>query len=212
MKRGVYTEERAEDFLRKYVPVAQHVLVDSLEDAEKAAKKLGFPLVLKIISPQALHKSDVKGVRFAKNTEELIAEYGALIALAREKKFFLEGILIQEFIEGSYVLIGLKKDAVFGHVLVFGIGGIYTELLKDVSFRVCPITEKDAEEMMNELKMKELLLGYRGSAPVNLKLLKKTMVTVSRIPLEHKDIEEMDINPFVINDKNGFVVDARIVV
>ena len=212
MKRGVYTEERAEDFLRKYVPVAQHVLVDSLEDAEKAAKKLGFPLVLKIISPQALHKSDVKGVRFAKNTEELIAEYGALIALAREKKFFLEGILIQEFIEGSYVLIGLKKDAVFGHVLVFGIGGIYTELLKDVSFRVCPITEKDAEEMMNELKMKELLWGYRGSAPVNLKLLKKTMVTVSRIPLEHKDIEEMDINPFVINDKNGFVVDARIVV
>lgn len=212
MKRGVYTEERAEDFLRKYVPVAKHVLVQDIEEAEKAAKKIGFPLVLKIISPQALHKSEVKGVRFAKNSEELFEEYTALVSLAKKKKFSLEGILIQEYIEGSYVLIGLKKDAVFGHVLAFGIGGIYTELLKDVSFRVCPITEKDAEEMLQELHMKDLLLGYRGSETVNLKLLKKTLITISRIPLRHKDIEEMDINPFVINKKNGFVVDARMVV
>ncbi len=207
----MYTEDLAEDFLRNYIPVAQHVLVQKLEGAEKAAKKLGFPLVLKIISPDALHKSEIKGVRFVKNEEELVQEYTALQLVAKEKKLFLHGILVQEFIEGSYVLIGLKKDAVFGHVLAFGIGGIYTELLKDVSFRICPITEKDAEEMLQELKMKDLLFGYRGSEAVNVKLLKKTLVTVSRIPLRHKDIEEMDINPFVINSKKGFVVDARMV-
>ncbi len=211
MKKSVYTEELTEKFLKKYVPVAKHVLVQSLDEAESAAKKLGFPLVLKIISPQALHKSEIRGVRFVKDFEELMHEYEDLNSIADEKKISLKGILVQEYIEGSFVLIGLKKDPVFGHVLAFGIGGIYTELLKDVSFRVCPITEKDAEAMIQELKMKDLLLGYRGSEAVNMKLLKKTMVAVSRIPLKHKDIEELDINPFVINSKKGFVVDGRMV-
>ena len=211
MKKEVYTEDLAEDFLKKYVPVAKHVLVHSLDEAESAAKKLGFPLVLKIISPDALHKSEIKGVRFVKNFEELMHEYEELCSLAQRKKLRLHGILAQEYIEGSYVLIGLKKDISFGHVLVFGIGGIYTELLQDVSFRVCPITEKDAEAMIQELQMKDLLLGYRGAEKVNLHLLKKTLVRISRIPLRHREIEEIDINPFVINNKKGFVVDARIV-
>lgn len=212
MKKGVYTEDRAEDFLKKYVPVAKHVLVQSLHEAEHAAKKLGFPLVLKIISPDALHKSEIKGVRFVKDFEELMHEYEELLSLAHKKNLRLQGILAQEYIEGSYVLIGLKKDPSFGHMLVFGIGGIYTELLKDVSLRVCPITEKDAEAMIQELHMKDLLFGYRGAEKVNVSLLKKILVRVSQIPLRHKDIEELDINPFVINMKKGFVVDARIIV
>lgn len=211
MEKGVYTEDIAEDFLRRYVPVAEHVLVDSLDDAEKAARTIGFPLVLKIISPDALHKSEVKGVRMVKDFEELMHTYEDLVSLSENRKLRLKGILVQKYIEGSYVLIGIKKDASFGHVLVFGIGGIYTELLKDVSFRVCPITEKDAKDMISELQMKELLFGFRGSEKVNIKLLQKTMVRISQIPLRHKDIEEMDINPFVINAKQGFVVDARIV-
>ncbi|MDP3728325.1 MAG: acetate--CoA ligase family protein [bacterium] len=212
MEKGVYTEDVAEDFLKKYIPVAKHTLVQSLHEVEQAAKKLGFPLVLKIISPDALHKSEIKGVRFVKDFEELMHEYEDLLSLAHTKKLRLQGILVQEYIEGSYVLIGLKKDPSFGHVLVFGIGGIYTELLKDVSFRVCPITNKDADAMIEELKMKALLLGYRNAEAVNIRLLKKVLVRVSQIPLKHKEIEEMDINPFVINSKRGFVVDARIVV
>ena len=212
MQKGVYTEDTAEDFLRHYVPVAKHILTHSFDDALKAVKKMGFPSVLKIISPDALHKSDIKGVRFVKNFDELREEYAALLEIIQKKKLHSKGILVQEYIEGSYVLIGLKKDLVFGHALVFGIGGIYTELLKDVSFRVCPITLTDAEEMIQELQMKQLLLGFRGEAPVNISLLKKTLVAVSQIPLKHKEIQEMDINPFVINHTKGFVVDARIVV
>ena len=211
MKKEVYTEDLAEDFLKKYVPVAKHVLVHSLDEAESAAKKIGFPLVLKIISLDALHKSEIKGVRFVKNFEELMHEYEELCSIAQKKNLRLRGILAQEYVEGSSVLIGLKKDPSFGHVLVFGIGGIYTELLHDVSFRVCPITEKDADAMIQELQMKGLLLGYRGEEKANLHLLKKTLVHISKIPLRHKEIEEMDINPFVINNKKGFVVDARIV-
>ena len=208
----MYTEDTAEDFLRSYVPVAKHVLTHSFDEAVSAMKKLGFPAVLKIIAPDALHKSDIKGVRIVKNWDELREEYASLLGIAQKRTLHTKGILVQEFIEGSYVLIGLKKDPVFGHALVFGIGGIYTELLKDVSLRVCPITLQDAEEMIQELQMKQLLLGFRGEKPVNLSLLKKTLVAVSRIPLKHKDIQEMDINPFVINHTKGFVVDARMVV
>ncbi len=212
MEKGVYTEEATEDFLRSYVPVAKHYLVDSFDAVEEKAKKLGFPLVLKIISPDALHKSDIQGVRFAKDFEELTQAYEMLLEIVEKKKLSCKGILVQEYIEGSYVLIGLKKDSVFGHVLAFGIGGIYTELLKDVSFRICPITSEDAEAMLQELQMKDLLFGYRGSERVNIPLLKKTLVAVSRIPLHHKDIQELDINPFVINHRKGFVVDARMII
>ena len=212
MEKGVYTEDRTENFLRSYVPVARHVLADSFDEAEKAAKKIGFPLVLKIISPDAVHKSEIQGVRFVKNFEELTHSYAALLEIVEKKDISCHGILVQEYIEGSYVLIGLKKDPVFGHVLAFGIGGIYTEVLKDVSFRICPIRTKDAEAMIEELHMKILLFGYRGAASVHIPLLKKVLVAVSRIPLKHKEIQELDINPFVINHRKGFVVDARMVV
>ena len=114
--------------------------------------------------------------------------------------------------KGHYVLIGLKKDPVFGHVIAVGVGGIYAELLKDVAFRVCPITLHDAQEMVDELKLKELLTGFRGHPPANLPFLRNVIVDVSRLPLKHPEIEEMDIKPFVINEYTGVAVDARMVV
>ena len=212
MEKGIYTEAKAEDFLKSYIPVAKHYLTQNYEEASIAAKKLGFPLVLKIISPNAIHKSEIKGVRLIKNRHDLASEFHQLISISKQKKLHLEGILVQEYIEGEYVIIGLKKDPTFGHVLAFGIGGIYTELLKDVSFRICPITEKDADAMLNELKLIKLIEGYRNTKPVNQKLLKQILVKVSRLPLKYPDILEMDINPFVINDKTGKVVDARMLI
>ena len=212
MKRGIYTEAQAEDFLKAYIPVARHYLTKNYEEASIAAKKLGFPLVLKIISPDAIHKSEIKGVRLIKNRHDFASEYHQLMKISTQKKLKLDGILVQEYIEGEYVIIGLKKDPTFGHVLAFGIGGIYTELLKDVSFRICPITEKDADAMLNELKLIKLIEGYRNTKPVNQKLLKQILVKVSRLPLKYPDILEMDINPFVINDKTGKVVDARMLI
>jgi len=212
MQKGVYTEVDTEKFLKKYVPVAKHFLASTLTEAEVAAAKLGFPLVLKIISPDALHKSEIHGVRLVKTRMDFVHEYHELVHIAQKKKLRLDGILVQEYLHGKYVIIGLKKDPVFGHILAFGIGGIYTELLKDVAFRVCPITEKDADEMIQELKMRALLFPYRGSHGVHIPTLKKVLVQVSRIPMKNAEIQEMDINPFVINEKSGAVVDARMVV
>jgi len=211
MKKGVYTEVETEAVLKKFVPVAKNVLVRSLKDAEQAARKIKFPLVLKIISKKALHKTELKGVRIVHNKSGLEREFMDLMKIVKKRKLPLEGVLVQEYVEGEYVILGLKKDPVFGHVLAFGIGGVYTELLHDVSFRVCPISHKDAEDMIDDLRMKKLLEGFRG-VKVNKIVLMKTMVQVSKIPLKYPDIKEMDINPFVINSKEGKVVDARMVV
>jgi len=185
MREGVYTEVETEKLLKKYVPVAKHVLVGSFAKAERAAKKVKFPLVLKIISKKALHKSEINGVRLVKNHVDFAHEYNDLVKIAKKKRIPLDGILVQEYVKGHYVIIGLKKDPVFGHVLAFGIGGVYTELLKDVTFRVCPITMKDAAEMIEELQMKQLLYGFRGSKKVNMSLLKKVMVSCSKIPAKY---------------------------
>jgi biotin carboxylase len=207
----IYTEEKAEKLLAKHVPVAKNMMTKNLATALTAAKKIKFPLVLKIISLKALHKTEVKGVRIVNNSEELKKEYDDLCKTAKKKKLPLAGILVQEFVKGEEVLIGIKYDNTFGHVIAFGVGGKYTELLKDVSFRICPITEEDAQSMIDGLRMRQLLYGVRGSKPVNIKLLKQVMVNVSKIPLKNKKIMELDINPFIISNKTGKVADARIV-
>ena len=212
MKKGVYTEVETEKFLKKFVPIAKHKLCSSDKQVFECARGVGFPLVLKIISKEASHKTDIGGVRFVNKRGDLENELAGLMKIVKTHKMKIDGILVQEFIEGEFVLIGLKKDNVFGHAVVLGIGGIYTEYLKDVSFRVCPVSKKDVQEMIDELRMKDLLLGVRGKKGVNLDLLKDIVVKVSKIPLKHKEIKEMDINPFVINHKNGKVVDARMVI
>ena len=210
MKKGVYTEFETEKFLSKYVKVAKRELVKTFKECESQSRKVGFPLVLKIISKDALHKSDIGGVVIVKNRLELEDSYNSLVKIVKKKKMKLEGIMVQEFVDGNYVLIGLKKDAVFGHAIALGAGGIYTEYLKDVTFRVCPISMKDASDMVNDLKLKDLLLGARGKSG-NVDLLKKALVAVSKIPGKYPAIKELDINPFVLGPKVGKVVDARMV-
>lgn len=207
----ILTEHSAEQLLSKFLPVAKSILAKKAEDAVKFAKKTKYPVVLKLISPQALHKTEVSGVKIVRNEAELSSEFSSLLSLAKKKKFKLEGILVQEFVKGTELIIGIKKDATFGHVLLFGIGGIFVEALKDVSFRVCPITINDAAQMIGELKAKALLFGVRGQKPVNLKLLKEVLVKASKLPERYPKITELDINPFMLNDKTGKVADARIV-
>ncbi|MBW2973019.1 acetate--CoA ligase family protein [Candidatus Woesearchaeota archaeon] len=205
----ILTEPEAEKMLAAYLPIAKSILAKKVEDAKRFAKT--YPVMLKIISPQALHKTEVKGIRKADNAEDLEIKFNELTAIAKKKRFTLQGILVQEFIEGVETIIGLKNDPTFGHVVVFGAGGVLVELMKDVSFRVCPITEKDAESMIEELKAKKLLFGFRGAKPVNLKILKNAIVAVSKIPAKYPKIQELDINPFIINEKTGKVVDARVI-
>lgn len=206
-----YTEKQTEDFLKRYIPVAKNKLVKNLNQALSAAKNIKYPVALKIISKQALHKSDIGGVRFAKNPTQFRENYEGLIKISKKKKLKLDGILVQQYHKGMEIIIGIKRDDTFGHVILFGLGGIFVEVLKDVSFRVCPITEKDVDSMINELRGKQILFGVRNKEPINLKLLKKALINVSKIPLRNKKIRELDINPFIMNSEYGIVADARMV-
>lgn len=207
----ILTEYAAEQLLSKSLPVAKSILTKKPDDGIKFAKKAKYPVVLKIISPQALHKTEVSGVKIVRDEAELSSVFNSLLGMAKKKKLRLEGILVQEFAKGTELMIGIKKDPTFGHVILFGIGGIFVEALKDISFRVCPITANDAEQMIGELKAKALLFGIRKQKPVNLKLLKDVLVKASKLPQKYPKISEMDINPFIINDKTGRVADARII-
>lgn len=194
------TIDESLDWIGKFLPVPKHYIVKKIEDIP-----IKPPLVLKVISPYAIHKTEVKGIRIIKDQTQIKSNFNDLMKIKGAKS-----VLVQEYIEGIELIIGLKQDASFGHALMFGIGGIMVELLKDVSFRICPINHKDAEEMINELKAKQLLFGFRGSNPINLNLLTKCLVNVSEIPKKYPNLKELDINPLIINDKHAVVVDARL--
>lgn len=209
--KKIYAEDKAEKFLKAFIPVAKGFLTHSLKEAENYARKLNYSSVLKIISEQALHKSEINGVRIVKNHTDFIANYNGLLDIAKKRKIKLNGIMVQEYIQGREIIIGISYDQTFGHVIMFGIGGTLVEILKDVTFRACPIEEDDAQSMIDDLKLKKVLYGVRGDKPVNIKLLKQYLVKISQIPTKHKDIKELDINPLIINESIGKVADARIV-
>lgn len=185
------------------VPVARFELADSLKKVERSAKSFGFPVVLKLVSPDVIHKTEQGGVVVVQNLAE-----------ARESasRFLEKGkVLVQEHCSGVEMFLGIKKDPAFGHVLLAGIGGIFVEVYKDISFRVCPVNRREAEGMLEELKGKALLAGVRGKKPVNRRALVDAMVKISQLPEKLRSIEELDINPFFVNEKEGKAVDARLV-
>jgi len=203
----ILTEYESDKILSGYIPVAKNKLVKKLEHI----KNLKFPLALKIISKDALHKSDIKGVRIVKSRQELRENFNNLLKIGKKLKLKLDGILVQDYFEGQNFIIGIKKDETFSHIILFGIGGIYTEIIKDFSIRKCPINEKEAQGMMNELKAKEIFHGFRN-IKLNTKLLKKVLVVVSNIPKRYPEIKELDINPFILDSRRGYVVDSRMVI
>jgi succinyl-CoA synthetase beta subunit len=205
-KEEIYNSHKAEQFLKKQsLQVSQSQLVQSSDKI-----KIKPPLVLKIISKQALHKTDIGGVKIVHTQSELEPAYSQLLKTAKKHRIKLEGILAQKYYEGEQLIIGIKKDPVFNHVILFGLGGIFTEVLEDTAIRKCPINKYDVDEMLNELRASKIFHGFRGKK-LNLSLLKNTLIKVSELPQKNKKIKELDINPFILNEKNGVIVDARIV-
>ncbi len=211
MKKEVFTEVRAESFLKKTLTTAKSVLVKKVDDAVREIKKIGYPCILKLVSPDIVHKTEYNAIRLVHCEEDLKREFESLLALVKKRKLKFSGILVQEFVKGVETIIGLKRDPTFGHVVLFGLGGIFVEVSKDVSFRVCPIDAGEADRMIDELKAKRVLFGFRNEKPVNVNVLKKAIVAVSYLPQKNPRISELDINPFIVNDVSGKVVDARIV-
>lgn len=205
MKTEVLDANKSQDIISKYVEVPETQLITSLKDL-----KIKSPLVMKIISQDAIHKTEFGGVSIVHREEEIESAFDELIETSKKHKLKLKGILVQKFIEGQQLIIGLKKDSVFNHVILFGLGGIFTELLNDISIRKCPISKEEAQSMIEELKSKKLFEGFRNIR-LNLEKLKEDLVNVSKIPQKHKDIIELDINPYILNNREGRAVDVRIV-
>ncbi len=204
MMNMIVLGKEAEKILR--LPTARSEYVKNSEHLIRISKKSGFPIVLKIISGKAVHKTEVNAVRIVQDSAELRKHY---IDLGMRAKKMNGKLLAQEFVRGREFVVGIKKDPVFGHAIMFGIGGTLVEALHDVSFRICPISSHDANSMINELKYKSLLYGFRGEKPVNVKAIKSILVKVSKLKALKK-ISELDINPLIANEKTAKVVDVRI--
>jgi acyl-CoA synthetase (NDP forming) len=197
------------------MPITAIEVTKTEDDAVKAAKKMGFPIVLKIVSPQVLHKSDAGGVIVGINDENGIREgYQKIISNISKNvpTAKIEGILVQEMApKSTEVIIGSTNDPTFGTTIMFGLGGIFVEILKDVSFRLVPITKTDAEEMIEEIKAKKILEGARGMPKADKETIVNTLLATSKMLMECPEIKELDINPVLVYEKGARIVDARVI-
>jgi len=214
--RTLLTEIEAKQLLEDAgVPVSPARLATSADEAAKMADGLGYPVVLKIVSPQITHKSDVGGVALNLNsTAEVREAYDRIVASAKqhEPSATIDGAAVQRMErQGIEVIIGMTKDPQFGPVLMFGLGGVMVEILKDVAFRIIPINDRDARQMIDEIKGKPLLDGYRGSEPADVEKLRALLLKVSSFIEQHPEVEELDLNPVFAYGDGAIAVDARIV-
>lgn len=215
MFMGKLPDNEAFQLLEKYnIPTAQHMLSKDEQQAVAFAKKTGYPVVLKLSSPDIVHKTDAKAVLVGiGNEQELRSGFKKLIAVGKKKKARVEGVLVQEQAEGTEVIIGSSQDPQFGPTLLFGLGGIFVEVLKDVTFRLIPIDRKEAAAMIKEIKGYKILAGARGEKPINFKALEDCLVNVSKMVWsERPEIKELDINPLFANEKGVVAADVRIFV
>jgi 3-hydroxypropionyl-CoA synthetase (ADP-forming) len=209
----VITEELAKKILTEYgVKVPKYALVKSADEAEKKAREVGFPLVAKIVSPQILHKTDVNGVKVGLNSEAAVKETFNDMHGRLSKQYNVKGVLLEKMAApGAELIVGLQNDPQFGPIIMVGIGGIYTEVFKDVTFRVLPITKEDAVSMMEDLKGKQILKGFRGAPPVSMDALANALVSIGNLGTDMAPYyESIDFNPVIFYEKEYVVVDAKI--
>ncbi|ABM80024.1 acetate--CoA ligase family protein [Hyperthermus butylicus] len=199
------------------VPVAGYGLARNEDEAVEAAERIGYPVVLKIVSPDIVHKSDVGGVIVGlEKPEDVKKAYNEIIENVKRHapNARIVGVLVQKMApKGAVeVIVGGLRDPVFGPTIMFGLGGIFVEVFRDVSFRVAPFTERDAEEMINEIKASKILKGYRNLPPRDIKALIKVIMAAQKLMVENPEIRELDLNPVLSYPDSAITVDARIIV
>jgi acyl-CoA synthetase (NDP forming) len=190
-------------------------LATTPDEAVQAADALGYPVVLKVVSPDVTHKSDAGGVRLSLDSPEAVRQaFAAIVESVKraEPDARIEGVSVQRMAApGIEVIVGLSKDPQFGPVLMFGLGGVLVEVLKDVAFRIVPIEPRDARQMLREIKGFPVLQGFRGQEPADLDALEKLLLAVSAFAEAHPEVEELDLNPVFAYKDGAVAVDARIV-
>ena len=214
--RKALLETEAKTICTEYaIPATKFKLAKNEEEAAKFAAQIGFPVVLKIVSPDIIHKSDAGGVKVnLKTAEEVSNAHGKILDNA--KKFNtaarIVGVLVQEMApQSTEVIIGAIKDPQFGQTVMFGLGGIFVELFKDVTFRIAPITHEDAYEMVTKVKAYPLLTGYRNTPAADLEAIITVLLNTSKLVIDYPEIKELDLNPVMAYEKGSKTVDARII-
>jgi len=215
-KRTVLTEVESKELVEKAgINVVRAKLATSMKEAVALSKEVGFPVVLKIASADVVHKSDAGGVKVdVKNATQVSNAYREIMTAIKQKypKAAIDGVSVQPMAKpGVEVIIGMTKDAQFGPVLMFGLGGIFVEILKDVSFRIVPLARRDAAEMIRDIKGYPVLEGYRGQAPSDVSALEDMLLKVSAFVDKNPNIKELDLNPVFAYSDGAVAVDARVV-
>jgi len=210
-RRTSLSEHEAKQVLATYqIPVTREILVNDVKDLINAAEEIGYPLVLKGCSPDIAHKTEKALIRVdIRNEKEARAAFEEIMTGMDEAE---KAVLVQEMIKGQRELVvGLTRDPQFGPCVMFGLGGIFTEILKDISFRVAPLEERDALEMMREIRGQKILGAVRGMPAADVDMLAEILINVGRIGLENKQVKEIDINPVIISGSRPVAVDALII-
>ncbi|MBT8172212.1 acetate--CoA ligase family protein [Candidatus Bathyarchaeota archaeon] len=215
--RKFLLEHEAKSICKEYgIPTTSIRIAKNVEDAIKFSEEIDGPTVFKIISPDVIHKFDVGGVILNIITQEDAKKaYNKILENIKKNKpeAKIEGILIQEMApSATEVIVGAIKDAQFGPTLMFGFGGTFVEIMKDVSFRIAPITKEEAKEMISEVKAYPILKGYRGQPPADIEKLAEIILNTSRLVMDHQEIKELDLNPVMVYENGVKTVDARIII
>ncbi|MCS7215381.1 MAG: acetate--CoA ligase family protein, partial [Thermodesulfovibrio sp.] len=194
----------------------ERALAQTPMEAVAIAERIGYPVVMKVSSPHILHKTDVGGVKLNLNNDKAV--YNAFVEITTNVKrvmpdAYIEGVMIYEMVSGGKeVIFGVSYDRTFGHMIMFGLGGIYVEVLKDVSFRIIPVTEEEAFEMINEIRGSKILEGVRGEKPYDKNDIANSIRKLSKLVMDFPIIKEIDINPYMVFNNGGIGLDARIII
>ena len=213
-RQSFMLETEAIRVLENYqIPYPKHVLAKNESEAVAFAEEIGYPVVMKIVSHDAVHKSDVGGVLVnRKNADQVRQGFNQIVSnvQAHQPDAKVEGILVVEQApEGIELIIGALDDPTFGPTVMFGLGGIFAEVLKDVSFRIAPLEGVDAEEMVREIKGYSMLTGLRGARSSDVQAIVDLLLSVSKLVTEHPEIVELDLNPVRVYETGLLVLDAR---
>lgn len=214
--RSVLTEVESKRFFESAgLPVVATRFAATREEAVNYGEELGYPIAMKVMSPEVIHKSDAGGVKLGlASRDEVERAYDDILCSVAKvhPSARIEGVSVQRMAPaGREIIIGMSKDPELGPLLMFGLGGVMVEVMKDVSFRLVPLTPADAAEMIRETRGYALLKGFRGSEPVDVHFLEELLLQVSEVVQQHPEIKELDLNPVVVYSTEGLVVDARII-
>ena len=215
--RSLLSEVEAKEILHEAgIPVARTVLATTADEAVHHAGEIGYPIVMKIVSQDISHKSDIGGVKIGlEDDAQVRAAFKEIIANAQAAVpgANIAGVAVQQMApSGTEVIVGMTTDAQFGPVVMFGLGGIMVEVMKDVTFRVVPLQQRDAEQMIDEIKGRAILDGVRGQPALDKQALADTLLRVSSFVEANPDVQELDLNPMLVYAKGAIAVDARIVI